>query len=416
MVPLASCQLSGADGGTGGFSREGAGLCTATQAAIDAGTPVFVVNPDLPEACSQIVTGLSGAGTPGVHAPTLPATPYPSTTDAPAGDPCAMAGSLFATQRTVVMPAGGVTFRVNWAGGSPVLEYTQRAPPLAADTWTEVSRDVEQMTVAFGVRDLTTDAGIPLTWFPAAGGGVSIDQCMGMSPGGSCAVPGGMGPPALDPTAWDALMRRVRAVEVRLVARSTRRERMGVIGPGRRKLSSGTSSATPTTVAVRRTLVLTLAPRNYTGGELLMVARFTLLEAMTVCAIVTILAALAVPSWDRAVIEARANDAVSRRPRTDSSPRPEDRPGRDQSVPAGDGGRRRSDLGALGEPPCDNEVFGVAAPPGVRRHELLWGGAALSRVRTEWHCPAGDGGPERLGRALLPGRHRAGGPAHRRGG
>lgn len=262
VIPLASCQLSGADGGTGGFSREGAGLCTTTQAAIDAGTPVFVVNPDLPEACSQIVTGLSGAGTPGVHAPTLPATPYPNTTDAPAGDPCAMAGSLFATQRTVVMPAGGVTFRVNWAGGSPVLEYTQRAPPLAADTWTEVSRDVEQMTVAFGVRDLTTDAGVPLTWFPAAGGGVSIDQCIGMSPGGSCTVPGGMGPPALDPTAWDALMRRVRAVEVRLVARSTRRERMGVMGPDGGSFVRD-EFGNPDDGYVRRTLVLTLAPRNY---------------------------------------------------------------------------------------------------------------------------------------------------------
>jgi type IV pilus assembly protein PilW len=262
VVPLASCQLSGADGGTGGVSRESAGLCTATQAAIATGTPVYVVNPDLPEACSQVITGLSGSGTPGVHAPTLPATPYPNSNDAPAGDPCAMGGSVYATQRTVVMPAGGVTFRVNWAGGSPVLEYTQRAPPLATDTWTEVSRDVEQMTVAFGVRDLTTDAGVPLTWFPAADGGVSIDQCVGMSPSGSCAIPGGMGAPALDPTAWDALMRRVRAVEVRLVARSTRRDGTGTMDP-----DAGTFArdefGNPDDGYVRRTLVLTLAPRNY---------------------------------------------------------------------------------------------------------------------------------------------------------
>jgi len=262
VVPLASCQLSGADGGTGGFSRESAGLCTATQAGIDAGTPVYVVNADLPEACSQIVTGLSGSGTPGVHAPTLPASPYPSSTDAPVGDPCAMGGSVYATQRTVVMPAGGVTFRVNWLSGSPVLEYTQRAPPLASDTWTEVSRDVEQMTVAFGVRDLTTDAGVPLTWFPGADGGVSIDQCIGMSPSGSCTVPGGMGAPALDPTAWDALMRRVRAVEVRLVARSTRRDGTGTMDP-----DAGTFArdelGNPDDGFVRRTLVLTLAPRNY---------------------------------------------------------------------------------------------------------------------------------------------------------
>jgi hypothetical protein len=262
LVPLASCLLSGADGGTGGFSREGAGLCTATQTTLDAGTPVFVVNPDLPEACSQIVTGPSGPGTPGVHAPTLPATPYPGSTDAPVGDPCAISGSVYATQRTVVMPAGGVTFRVNWAAGVPVLEYTQRAPPLPNDTWTEVSRDVEQMTVGFGVRDLTVDAGVPLTWFPAADAGVSIDQCMGMSPGGACTVPGGMGPPALDPTTWDALMRRIRAVEVRLVARSSRRERAGTMGADAGSFARD-EFGNPDDGFVRRTLVLTLAPRNY---------------------------------------------------------------------------------------------------------------------------------------------------------
>jgi type IV pilus assembly protein PilW len=262
VVPLGSCVLSGADGGTGGFSRETAGLCTLTQATLDAGTPVYVVNPDLPEACSQIITGNSTSGTPGVHAPTLPATPYPSSTDAPGGDGCAMGGSLYATQRTVLMPAGGVTFRVNWASGAPVLEFTNRAPPLPSDTWTEVSRDVEQMTIAFGVRDLTTDAGVPLTWFPGADGGVPIDECVGMSPSGSCSVPGGMGPPALDPTTWDALMRRVRAVEVRLVARSTRRERPGVAaadGGGFARDEDGY----PDDGYARRSLVLTLAPRNY---------------------------------------------------------------------------------------------------------------------------------------------------------
>jgi type IV pilus assembly protein PilW len=259
VVPLASCLLSGADGGTGGFSREASGLCTVTQSTLASGTPVFAVNPDLPEACSQIITGPSSPGTPGLHAPTLPATPYPSSTDAPAGDPCSIKGSVYATQRTVLMPAGGVTFRVNWNGGSPVLEYTQRAPPLPSDTWIEVSRDVEQMTVILGVRDLTADAGVPLTWFPTNGLN-AIDQCMGMSPSGSCAVPGGMGAPTLDPTAWDALMRRVRAVEVRLIARSSRRDRAVAADAGS---FARDDEGNPDDGFVRRTLVLTLAPRNY---------------------------------------------------------------------------------------------------------------------------------------------------------
>ena len=61
---------------------------------------------------------------------------------------------LFATPGTAVMPAGGMTFRVNWVSGSPVLEYTNRAPPLATDSWTELSQDVEQMSVVLGVTNL----------------------------------------------------------------------------------------------------------------------------------------------------------------------------------------------------------------------------------------------------------------------
>lgn len=263
LVPLTSCALSGSDGGTGAFSRDNSGLCTLTQAtAFDAGTPVFLVNPDLPEACSHLTTGTALSGTPGVHAPILPTQPYPTASDPPVGDGCAMGGALWATPGTTVMPAGGVTLRVNWASGAPVLEYVNRAPPLPSDSWIEVSRDVEQMTVAMGVLDLTTDAGIPLTWFPGSDGGVAIDACQGSSPSGPCAVPGGMGPPALDPTAWDALMRRVRAVEVRLSARSTRRQGVSLEaadGGGYALDQDGT----PLDGYVRRTLVLTLAPRNY---------------------------------------------------------------------------------------------------------------------------------------------------------
>jgi len=263
LVPLTACSLSGADGGTGGFSRDVNGLCTLTQAtAFDAGTAVFLVNPDLPEACSHITTGAAQLGTPGVHAPILPTTPYPTSTDPAAGDGCAMTGSIFATPGTAVMPAGGMTFRVNWASGGPVLEYTNRAPPLPDDTWTELSHDVEQMTVVLGVTNLQADAGVPLTWFPRQDGGVPIDACLGASPSGPCAVPGGMGPPALDPTTWDALMRRVRAVEVHLVARSGRRQGSGSAAPdgGGYALDS---DGNPDDGFVRRTLVVTLATRNF---------------------------------------------------------------------------------------------------------------------------------------------------------
>jgi len=263
LVPLAACSLSGADGGTGSFSRDVNGLCTLTQAtAFDAGTAVFLVNPDLPEACSQITTGASQLGTPGVHAPILPSRPYPNSSEPAAGDGCAMGGSLFATPGTSVMSAGGMTFRVNWASGNPVLEYTNRAPPLPADTWTELSRDVEQMTVVLGVTNLQADAGVPLTWFPGADGGAPIDACVGAPATGACAVPGGMGPPALDPTAWDALMRRIRAVEVHLVARSSRRQGFGAAAADGGGFSVD-PDGNPDDGYVRRTLLVTLATRNF---------------------------------------------------------------------------------------------------------------------------------------------------------
>lgn len=101
-----------------------------------------------------------------------------------------------------------------------------------------------------------------MTWYPGADGGVPIDQCLGASPSGSCAIPGGMGPPALDPTTWDALMRRVRAVEVRLVARSSRRERPDAMGADGGSFVRD-EDGNPDDGFVRRTLVLTLAPRNY---------------------------------------------------------------------------------------------------------------------------------------------------------
>ncbi len=263
LASLAACSLSGADGGTGQFSRDVNGLCTQTQAtSFDAGTAVFLVNPDLPEACSHITTGAAQLGTPGVHAPILPSRPYPNSAEPASGDGCAMGGSVFATPGTSAMLAGGMTFRVNWASGSPVLEYTNRAPPLPSDTWTELSQDVEQMTVVLGVTNLQVDAGVPLTWFPGADGGVPIDACVGAGPSGPCSVPGGMGPPALDPTAWDALMRRVRAVEVHLVARSSGRQGSGSAAPDGGGFTVD-RDGNPDDGRVRRTLVVTLATRNF---------------------------------------------------------------------------------------------------------------------------------------------------------
>ena len=90
---------------------------------------------------------------------------------------------------------------------------------------------------------------------------------------------------------------------------------------------------------------------------------FTLLEAMTVCAIVTILTALAVQSWDRAVVKARANDAVSgvygQLLTARKIARTHNQPVRLAMVV--DGGVTSARWERL---PCDNEVFGIGCPSG----------------------------------------------------
>src|SRR5262249_584643 len=106
------------------------------------------------------------------------------------------------------------------------------------------------------------------------------------------------------------------------------------------------------------------SPELPAGGELLMLrARrgFTLLEAMTVCAIITILSALAVPSWDRGNGKAKANDAVTgvygqlltarKIARTHNQPV--------RLAMVNDGGVTTARWERL---PCDNEVFGIGCP------------------------------------------------------
>ncbi len=88
---------------------------------------------------------------------------------------------------------------------------------------------------------------------------------------------------------------------------------------------------------------------------------FTLLEAMTTCAVIAVLVALAVQSWDGAIARARANDAVSgvygqllaarKLARTHNQPV--------RLTMVVDGGVAQARWERL---PCDNEVFGLGCP------------------------------------------------------
>jgi prepilin-type N-terminal cleavage/methylation domain-containing protein len=88
---------------------------------------------------------------------------------------------------------------------------------------------------------------------------------------------------------------------------------------------------------------------------------FTLLEAMTTCAIIGVLTALAVNSWSGAIARARANDAVTgvygqlltarKIARTHNQPV--------RLAMVNDGGVTIARWERL---PCDNEVFGIGCP------------------------------------------------------
>jgi len=111
---------------------------------------------------------------------------------------------------------------------------------------------------------------------------------------------------------------------------------------------------------------------------------FTLLEAMTVCAIVTILTALAVQSWDRAVVKARANDAVSgvygQLLTARKIARTHNQPVRLAMVV--DGGVTSARWERL---PCDNEVFGIGCPSSSCASTTTCGGAGCPcRESGEW--------------------------------
>jgi prepilin-type N-terminal cleavage/methylation domain-containing protein len=109
---------------------------------------------------------------------------------------------------------------------------------------------------------------------------------------------------------------------------------------------------------------------------------FTLLEAMTVCAIIAVLAALAVQNWNQAITRARANDAVTgvygQLLTARKIARTHNQPVRLAMVT--DGGVTTARWERL---PCDNEVFGIGCPSAACGTADACGGG----------CPCRDTGP-----------------------
>jgi type IV pilus assembly protein PilW len=227
MVELDACQ------GAGGRSRSGSNACVRTPPppTLNGKTVVFV-NPTLAVSCLHRVTHLPGDNK-------VQTNPGQNNNPPPSSEPCNEAnGNFWSTPGGYVMEVETWGYRVNWVPHptdatrrEPVLEYD----PPGSDSWQLLSRDVEQLKVRMGVSH-PADPSV-LLWFPdAVAGRPALDSCTDLTCGGFVDDVGDYTPldlPAGDPErARDALMRRVRFVEVTLVTRSQRADADRVVRSG----------------------------------------------------------------------------------------------------------------------------------------------------------------------------------------
>jgi hypothetical protein len=136
------------------------------------------------------------------------------------------------SQGAFIMPVRGVSFRINWASGGPVLERQERTSDMKTEPpWVSLSRDVELIRVRLGVTSSFTQANPPVVWFPNPAATPTpvppLDSCF---PGTACDTLVPKDKPAdppwtssvAEPNARDALMRRLRMVEFTVVTRTAR--------------------------------------------------------------------------------------------------------------------------------------------------------------------------------------------------
>lgn len=211
--------------------REGDFICTASAwPASMVGKNVFAVNPSKRRGCIFEVKAISGGPSTysvkigDAHQVTAPASnSLCDDTFAASTDP--EVASFWNSDELLLMPASSRAFRVNWKSGVPVLEVDPDGTAEPATSWQMLSRSVEQMKVRFGLVSLTAPSA-NLLWYPDATTGTqAIDACPAdgtTTPPAGCAIPGAAGFNATldESTIRDALMHRVRNVEVIFTARA----------------------------------------------------------------------------------------------------------------------------------------------------------------------------------------------------
>lgn len=209
-------------GGSDYRIREGTSdtFCTAPNPDETLSGPALLVNPTLGFGCLLNVSSVSATSLQINANPGAAGFGSGTTTTGPCADPNDPA---WTNRGWFTLQTRGAAYRVNWATGSPVLEYDPPVPPEV--NWVPVSRDVERIKVRQAVIDLTQPAA-EARWFPDPENGrtKAIDQCTvaDAGPGGECEVLGLSTVPTTDQDLRIELERRVRDLEVTLTIRSQR--------------------------------------------------------------------------------------------------------------------------------------------------------------------------------------------------
>ncbi|MCP3063028.1 prepilin-type N-terminal cleavage/methylation domain-containing protein [Myxococcus sp. K38C18041901] len=228
---------------------------TLLQPASGQPTPALVANPTAGAlACHFRVTNVRASDA------VIEGTPGRGSVATTSG-PCASDVGMFTNRGWNIMRTVSAAYRVNWRGGNPALEYL--AP--GAANWAVVSRDVERMTVRFAVIDLTQPA-LAYRWFPEGVTRPAIDQCT--TGNAECAVnlvTPTEAPPSNETDLRNLLRRRIREVEIELVIRTPRSDRL-VVDPA--KINIPDEDGFPQDGFRRRTYTLRVSPRNFVSAGL----------------------------------------------------------------------------------------------------------------------------------------------------
>lgn len=160
-------------------------------------------------------------------------------------------------------------YRVNWKSGGPMLEYDPDGSGGPAD-YMPLSGEIERIKVRLGVAQLSTAAGVsieiaPANWFPNKDTQEpSIADCANPQMDCGRLVPGGYTESILDPSPMDAMMRRVRGVQLTIASRSSRADKETLEEKTEEQRAGEVEDPlNPKDGYKRRTFSMTLTPRNF---------------------------------------------------------------------------------------------------------------------------------------------------------